>query len=149
MVYRVTLEATQQDPGDDRVVPIIEDPSDPCPPAPLASRSTLRSYMIRRMTHTWTKIPGPALPRSSHSVSVVGSKAYIFGGCVNLDRADHREIKPRSPVDNALHVVDLKTGAYEKVEGRGDVPEQRVGHVAAVVDGEIYVFGGVCHPWPS
>jgi hypothetical protein len=28
----------------------------------------------------WTRIATPALQRSSHSLSVVGGKAYIFGG---------------------------------------------------------------------
>jgi N-acetylneuraminic acid mutarotase len=53
------------------------------------------------------------------------------------------EIKPREPVSNSVHVIDLKTGQYEEVSGSGDVPQARVGHTAAVVDSEIYVFGGV------
>ena len=42
-----------------------------------------------------------------------------------------------------MHVFDLKTGKYERVQGKGDIPEPRVGHVAGVIDGDIYVFGGV------
>jgi hypothetical protein len=34
------------------------------------------------MSLKWSKIPAPELPRSSHSVSVVNGKAYIFGGYV-------------------------------------------------------------------
>jgi hypothetical protein len=54
------------------------------------------------------------------------------------------EINPRQPVDSAIHVIDLKTGLYERVEGEGEVPQARVGHVAGVINNEIYIFGGVC-----
>lgn len=80
----------------------------------------------------WTRISGPALQRSSHTLSLIGTKAYIFGG----------EIRPREPVDNALHVVDIKSGAYEAINAP-NAPPARVGHVAGVIAGSIYVFGGV------
>jgi hypothetical protein len=38
-----------------------------------------------------------ALKRSSNSISIVGDKAYVFGG----------ESEPRQPVDDELWVVDL------------------------------------------
>ena len=40
-------------------------------------------------------------------------------------------------------MIDIETGRYEMVKGSGDDPEPRVGHIAGVVDGTIYVFGGV------
>lgn len=46
-------------------------------------------------------------------------------------------------MDGAVHRVDLDTGAYERMEGKGDIPQSRVGHIAAVINGDIYVFGGV------
>ncbi|ORY27072.1 hypothetical protein BCR39DRAFT_539103 [Naematelia encephala] len=83
--------------------------------------------------YIWTKIPvKEEIKRSSHSFCVIGNKGYIFGG----------EIKPRQPVDNALHVIDLSTGVYNKVQGAGDVPDSRVGHTGVVLGEEIYVFGG-------
>ncbi|RSH83811.1 hypothetical protein EHS25_005426 [Saitozyma podzolica] len=84
------------------------------------------------MSLKWSRIPAEELPRSSHSVSVIDDKAYIFGG----------EVQPRKPVDNALHVIDLATGEHTVVQGKGDVPEPRVGHTAVVLGGRIYVFGG-------
>jgi len=60
--------------------------------------------------------------------------------CSALTRS---EINPREPVDGAVHCVDLETGAYERIEGKGDVPQSRVGHVAGAINGTIYVFGGV------
>lgn len=49
------------------------------------------------MTGTWERIYVPEIPRSSHTINIVSSTAYIFGG----------EINPREPVDNDMHVVRL------------------------------------------
>ncbi|WVW85903.1 hypothetical protein I302_107941 [Kwoniella bestiolae CBS 10118] len=73
-----------------------------------------------------------ALPRSSHSISVSQGKAYIYGG----------EINPREPVDGDVHSIDLATGTYERIAASGQIPQSRVGHVAGVINGKIYVFGG-------
>ncbi|ORX36726.1 hypothetical protein BD324DRAFT_651210 [Kockovaella imperatae] len=80
----------------------------------------------------WTKIPAEVLPRSSHSISVIQNSAYIFGG----------EIQPRQPCDNVVHKIGIQDGKYEEVPGSGDIPPPRVGHVAATVSNQIYVFGG-------
>lgn len=91
---------------------------------------------------TFTRLKAPPLQRSSHTCSVVGDRAYIFGG----------EISPRQPVDNAMHVFTLPSTsltdadyqvipAKAEVQG-GAVPEARVGHSAATIDHSIYVFGG-------
>lgn len=60
---------------------------------------------------SWERIDITSLPRSSHSLNVVGSSAYVFGG----------EIEPRKPVDNSMHVVRIPytSGApadYYKIE---------------------------------
>lgn len=53
---------------------------------------------------TWTRLASSTrLQRSSQIVSVVGSKAFIFGG----------ELKPRQPVDNQIDVVDLQPSQDE------------------------------------
>ena len=91
----------------------------------------------------WTRIPtNTLLPRSSHSLSIIKSKAYIFGG----------EEKPREPVDNHIHVFTLPSSEHDEVDYQvipaqantqnGGVPPPRVGHTADVVDDRIYVFGG-------
>lgn len=85
------------------------------------------------------------LPRSSHSLNVVGGKAYLFGG----------EVKPREPVDAAVHVFQLpakdSNGATsnadnrvssEAVEAGDGGPPLRVGHTSARINEDIYVFGG-------
>lgn len=92
---------------------------------------------------TWKRIPTDTiLPRSSHSLSIIKSKAYIFGG----------EQQPREPVDNHVHVFTLQSANNDEVDyqvipakaatDEGAVPCPRVGHTASVVDDRIYVFGG-------
>lgn len=91
---------------------------------------------------TFTKLRAPSLPRSSHTVSVIGNKAYIFGG----------EITPRKPVDNDMHIVTLPSTAlteadYQSIPARpekaeGQVPIARVGHTASIIDKSIFIFGG-------
>jgi hypothetical protein len=91
----------------------------------------------------WQRIDFPPLPRSSHSLSVVAGRAYIFGG----------EINPREPIDNDMHIValpssrDVSASDYHSVPAKpevagGEVPQKRVGHTAAVIGERIFVFGG-------
>jgi hypothetical protein len=90
----------------------------------------------------WYRIDGVSLPRSSHSLSVVAGRAYLFGG----------EINPREPVDNDMHIITLPSGSVMSADYRaipakpeiagGEVPEKRVGHAAAVIGERIFVFGG-------
>ena len=92
---------------------------------------------------TWKRISTDTiLPRSSHSLSIIKTKAYIFGG----------EQQPREPVDNHVHVFTLQFPSnaeadYQVIPAKattddGAVPCPRVGHTASVVDDRIYVFGG-------
>ena len=91
---------------------------------------------------SFTRIPSKPLPRSSHSLSVIKGRAYIFGG----------EESPREPVDNAVHVFTIPGSTVEEADYRlvqaqpssdgGEVPSPRVGHTAAAVGDRIYVFGG-------
>ncbi|KAL9602784.1 MAG: hypothetical protein Q9219_001627 [cf. Caloplaca sp. 3 TL-2023] len=86
-------------------------------------------------------LPDP-LPRSSHSLSIIKGKAYIFGG------AD----QPRHLVSNAMHVLTLPSSTVKDIDYKklpvqssaadSEVPAARVGHSAAVVSDRIYVFGG-------
>ncbi|KAE9378360.1 hypothetical protein N431DRAFT_435487 [Stipitochalara longipes BDJ] len=90
----------------------------------------------------WEKVDTPPLPRSSHSISVIAGRAYIFGG----------EITPREPVDNDMHVISLpfdsvSSADYKKVPPKpeitgAEVPEKRVGHTAGIIGERIFIFGG-------
>lgn len=93
---------------------------------------------------TFKRIHAPSIPRSSHTVSVIKGRVYIFGG----------EVAPRQPVDNAMHVIILPTGDltvaeadYTVIEARpviagGEVPPARVGHTASVLGNRILIHGG-------
>lgn len=49
----------------------------------------------------WRKlISSTVLTRSSQTLSVVGTNAYIYGG----------ELRSREPVDSDVHIVDLRAG---------------------------------------
>lgn len=115
----------------------------------IASTGAAIVHGLLQSTHPtkakWHRIAAPPLPRSSHSLSVVNGRAYIFGG----------EITPREPVDNDMHVIVLPSGTVteadyktipakssSKVDGEALVPEKRVGHTAAVIGERIFVFGG-------
>ncbi|XP_068642444.1 thiohydroximate-O-sulfate sulfur/sulfate-lyase (nitrile-forming) NSP5 [Aristolochia californica] len=74
-------------------------------------------------------VPGA---RSSHAITVVGNKAYVFGG----------ELVPRVPVDNKLLVFDLGNLTWSITDASGDVPPPRLGVTTAAVGEVIYVFGG-------
>lgn len=101
---------------------------------------------------TWKRIrTGNPLPRSSHSLSVIKGKAYVFGG----------EEQPREPVRNDMHIytlpssgvseADYKQIAAEANPGEGEIPPSRVGHTANAIGDRIYVFGGrggkAMQPW--
>lgn len=83
----------------------------------------------------WVKLEqngtGPGA-RSSHAISIVGEKAYSFGG----------EFKPRVPVDNCLYVFDLNDQTWSMVDATGDTPPPRVGVTMISIAETIYVFGG-------
>lgn len=99
----------------------------------MAIQATLRRFTVRD------------LPRSSHSLSVVGSSLHIFGG----------EVEPRKPVVATVHSYKLGGASTATVELQplGDAsaqkdstqaaaPEARVGHAAASIDNDIFIFGG-------
>lgn len=57
------------------------------------------------MPPKWTKLVSrPDVQRSSHSLSIVGAKAYVYGG----------ELLPREPVDANVLVVALTSGEFAK-----------------------------------
>ncbi|KAK2624971.1 hypothetical protein QTJ16_005340 [Diplocarpon rosae] len=74
----------------------------------------------------WERINTNPLPRSSHTLSVIAGRAYIFGG----------EVSPREPVDNNMQIVTLPYDAFSSADYQtipaksktvgGEVPEKRV-----------------------
>ncbi|KFA51305.1 hypothetical protein S40293_04401 [Stachybotrys chartarum IBT 40293] len=109
---------------------------------------------MSRPSATWTRLTSSnRLQRSSHALSIVESKVFIFGG----------ELTPRQPVDSQLDVIDLKVSAngkrcqfmsstdpsdqphaatVETLPAPSLVPSPRVGTASAVLNGDIYIFSG-------
>ncbi|KAH0291926.1 galactose oxidase [Aureobasidium namibiae CBS 147.97] len=77
------------------------------------------------------------LPRVHHSVSEVKGRAYVFGGKTDGDQL----------ADNAMHIIILPSSGiestdYKCLESTSSSPPARYGHSTAVIDDQIYVFGG-------
>ncbi|KAL8834009.1 MAG: hypothetical protein Q9205_006572 [Flavoplaca limonia] len=114
--------------------------------------AALAGYGLAQSTQplnaTFTRITSEAfLPRSSHTISVVAGKAYIYGG----------EESPGSLADDNVHIIKLPAKAPTNVgepeykcvpslgeaeAGKGKTPGRRTGHTSCVIGHRIYVFGG-------
>ncbi|KAH6854771.1 kelch repeat protein [Chaetomium sp. MPI-CAGE-AT-0009] len=86
----------------------------------------------------WTKLASSErLKRSSQSLSVLGSQAWIFGG----------EVLPRQPVDNRFDVIELGSQAPQTaattLEAPTTSPTPRVGAAATTLNNNtLYLFSG-------
>ena len=91
---------------------------------------------------TFTRITSEGfLPRSSHSLTVIDGRAYIFGG----------ESSPGVLAGDEVHIVSLPSSSnagepdYKCVpalEQDGSGPGPRAGHTASAIGDRIYIFGG-------
>lgn len=87
------------------------------------------------MLHIGRQAGSVPLGRSSHSVvALEGYKVAVFGG----------EHEPRHPIDNAVHVLDVASAHWVRLETSPDhpAPSARVGQAAASVGNRFYMFGG-------
>lgn len=71
-------------------------------------------------------------PRRNHGIVVVEQKAYVFGG----------EYQNDIPIDNAIHCLNLQTGEWTRLDGKGDPPVARSGLAMTAINHNIYMFGG-------
>ena len=83
----------------------------------------------------WTKLSLRNAPcaRSSHKLSAIAGKAYLFGG----------EAIARNSIDSTLHVCtdDGDSWKWQALLPES-APPARVGHAQAVLGSKLYVFGG-------
>ncbi|TKX21047.1 galactose oxidase-like protein 5 [Elsinoe australis] len=89
------------------------------------------------LTLTWTKIhSAPILQRSSQILAVHSNNAYIFGG----------ELLPRSPRDNAVHIVSFATPSPTptplQTSTNSALPTPRVGTASTLLSSTLYLFSG-------
>ena len=80
------------------------------------------------------------VPLAYHTVSVIKSRAYLFGGKTSKDGKE--EI-----ANNGMHIVilpaaDFESTDYKHIDPSSDAPSKRYGHSAAVIEERIYIFGG-------
>ncbi|OIW24968.1 kelch repeat protein [Coniochaeta ligniaria NRRL 30616] len=88
---------------------------------------------MANLSASWTRLASSErLGRSSQSLSVLGSQAWVFGG----------ELLPREPVDNRLDVVELKSPAAITLKAPTKAPGPRVGVVSVALKGALYLFSG-------
>ncbi|KXZ44732.1 hypothetical protein GPECTOR_63g57 [Gonium pectorale] len=83
----------------------------------------------------WSRLPQTGIlpvERSSHSITVVGDRLYLFGG----------EHDPRVPVGNEMYEYCFADGTWRVLEVQGEAPSPRVAHSAAAVGTVLYFFGG-------
>ena len=87
----------------------------------------------------WTKLSLRNAPcaRSSHKLSAIAGKAYLFGG----------EAIARNSIDSTLHVLGSDDGDSWKWQALLPelAPPARVGHAQAVLGSKLYVQGGACY----
>ncbi len=92
-----------------------------------------------RLSHASSVLP---LPRSAHSLSVIGTRAYIFGGRSQDGKPATNDIHelelPTPDTENTAAIINTITAIGET----GDVPQARLHHTAAVARQRIFVFGG-------
>ena len=58
--------------------------------------------------HQFYKLPSPNLPRSSHSLTIVKGKAYVYGGDVQRQESDNTVYAITLPSDLALKDTDYQ-----------------------------------------
>lgn len=88
---------------------------------------------------SWQHVQAQNSPcaRSSHSISVIGSRVFLFGG----------EHIARTPIDSTMFSIDLpisdsSSPVWQSIDVAGDKPVERIAHAQAVIGNCIYVFGG-------
>ncbi|KAI9495785.1 hypothetical protein BDB00DRAFT_972378 [Zychaea mexicana] len=71
-------------------------------------------------------------PRHDHTVDVLNRRyLVVFGGaCSN------------SPGENDLHLFDTETNTWNEPRTEGQIPPIRFGHASAVLQDDLYIFGG-------
>jgi N-acetylneuraminic acid mutarotase len=83
-------------------------------------------------TNQWQERTEMSVPKANHSTSVIDGKIYVMGGYFQEDR----KVKSLS----AIEVYDPATDRWTQ---ESDMLIGRSGHTTEVVDGQIYILGGI------
>ncbi|KAI9688722.1 MAG: hypothetical protein M1822_001079 [Bathelium mastoideum] len=92
---------------------------------------------------SFSRITSAPLPRSSHSLTVLKGRAYIFGGESTPGKIAFNDVQVIVlPTSNVQESTDQKTIVAKSDDDDGSVPEARIDHTAVSIDDCFYVFGG-------
>lgn len=102
------------------------------------------------LSATFTRISSAAfLPRSSHTLSVVSGRAYIFGGRTETGALASNDVhivtlplKTRDEAQPDYQCVPALRRGEDGERWNDEVPSARAGHGAWAIGTRIYVFGG-------
>ncbi|KAF3937823.1 hypothetical protein ABW19_dt0206679 [Dactylella cylindrospora] len=93
------------------------------------------SYTMASITGKWTKLTeSDRLKRSSQSLAIIGSQAYLFGG----------EQTARVPVDSSVDLISLAgtTASTSTLSAPPVFPSPRVGSAITSLHDTLYLFSG-------
>ena len=97
-------------------------------------------YVLALDSMTWAKIPREQpwpVGRCQHSLCTYGGNLYLFGGCNKRSGIRHHL------QDVAVFDLGALRWATPELEHTGQsMPPRRSGHVSAMVDGGLFIFGG-------
>ncbi|MBI5135843.1 MAG: thrombospondin type 3 repeat-containing protein [Nitrospirae bacterium] len=96
--------------------------------------NTVEAFRVDPATGDLTALPAPpSLPFgiTRHALAAIGQTLYVLGGTENGS----------DPVDT-VYTLDLDNAASGWQQGVPPMPRPRLDPAAAVIDGQVYVFGG-------
>uniref|UniRef100_A0A3Q3ICT2 Rab9 effector protein with kelch motifs n=1 Tax=Monopterus albus TaxID=43700 RepID=A0A3Q3ICT2_MONAL len=85
----------------------------------------------------------PPSPRHGHAVAVAGNVAFLFGGASSINQEEDNPVYLK---DFYMLTVSLHDVMWEEIPQSGELPSAREGHTLCVVNGKLYLFGGVSSP---
>jgi len=90
---------------------------------------------LNNKSFSWSRLSSNGLlpgGRSSHSINVIGTKIFVYGG----------EDTPRHGFDENIRVYDMKINSWEIPHVTGDIPSLRLAHATTAIDKTLWVIGG-------
>lgn len=96
------------------------------------------SANLRQLVARWTRLAvsrDAPCARSSHALSAIGGKAFLFGG----------EATARTAIDSHVHCLDPSNGGqWTRIEpaSSGLLPPPRIGHAQCATRDTLMIFGG-------
>ncbi|KAL9096593.1 MAG: hypothetical protein Q9165_001080 [Trypethelium subeluteriae] len=92
---------------------------------------------------SFRKITTVPVARTSHSLAIIKSRAYIFGGESSPGTRATNDVEVvELPTSNVGESADQKTVEARPAEADGGIPEERIDHAAVAIGDCFYMLGG-------